>query len=311
MTDAIVLAVDGGATKTAVTLRNLRNEVLFKAESTGSNYQAIGEEPAFTLLHKLLTQVMHFLGNSQPIQVAVFALAGIDTKYDAHIVQRIVTRAIQSVQIPVEKVIIENDAQATMLGVTKGLKGALMIAGTGAIAYGSDGNGEIFRVGGGGHRAGDEGSGYWIGREILHAVFRMEDGRGEPTLLKSLVFDFLKIHEIEELTDWLYRANYTNAQIASLASLLKIAVAQDDPVAKGISLDAAAELTLLGATILRKISAVEDSTPIFFNGGALLHNPCILKQVSSQLLEQFPNIQITSCTDKPIEYIVHRAWQAL
>lgn len=48
--------------------------------------------------------------------------------------------------------------------------GILILAGTGSIALGRDERGRVARAGGLGPQNGDEGSGYWIGREYLRRV---------------------------------------------------------------------------------------------------------------------------------------------
>ena len=50
--------------------------------------------------------------------------------------------------LKVGKLIIENDAEATMIGATWGKPGALLISGTGSIAYAHDAKGRIVRSGG-------------------------------------------------------------------------------------------------------------------------------------------------------------------
>lgn len=315
----LILIIDGGATKTALSLRTTANQVLFETQTTSSNYQAIGGEKVFEVLHDLMLQVSHQLQTLQTletpnaaIEVAVFGLAGIDSQEGARTARRIVEHAITEAQLSIAKVIVENDAQSTMLGATNEDKGALLISGTGAIAYGTDGKGNIYRSGGWGHRVGDEGSGYWIGQEILRAVFRMEDGRGEHTLLKQLVYEELEIETIDEASLWIFRPTYTNAQIASMTSLLKKAIMLGDSIAIKIAQQAANELALLGTTIIKKIGATsEDHIPLFLNGGAILSNDLILQLVSTQIHAQFPNVQITPCTEKPIEYIARRALQQL
>src|SRR5205823_5392181 len=47
--------------------------------------------------------------------------------------------------------------------------GILIVAGTGSIAFGRDASGRRARAGGLGPGKGDEGSGFWIGREYLRA----------------------------------------------------------------------------------------------------------------------------------------------
>jgi N-acetylglucosamine kinase-like BadF-type ATPase len=49
-------------------------------------------------------------------------------------------------------------------------QGVLLIAGTGSIAYAKDSRGRVARAGGLGPEKGDEGSGYWIGREWAKAA---------------------------------------------------------------------------------------------------------------------------------------------
>lgn len=313
MTHSLILAIDGGATKTALTLRNTDNKILFETQTTSSNYQAIGGEKVFTVIHDLMLQVADYLNEQEPIiDVGIFGLAGIDSTDGMLTAKNIVEHAIAEASLTIHKVIVENDAESTMLGATNGRKGALLISGTGAIAYGTDGLGHIFRSGGWGHRVGDEGSGYWIGQEILRAVFRMEDGRGEPTILKDLVYAELDINTIDEASLWIFRPTYTNAQIASMTSLLKSAVTQGDAIAIKIAQEAANELALLGTTILKKIGTAYDETvPLFLNGGAILANDFISQLVITQVHAQFPHVQIQACTEKPIEYIVKRAMQEL
>jgi glucosamine kinase len=53
--------------------------------------------------------------------------------------------------------------------------GVLLIAGTGSIVIGRGREGSMFRVGGWGPYFGDDGSGFWIGREAVRAALRDVD----------------------------------------------------------------------------------------------------------------------------------------
>src|SRR5581483_6339154 len=65
--------------------------------------------------------------------------------------------------------------------------GVLMIAGTGAIAYGRNSAGDTARAGGWGYLVSDEGSGSWIGLEAVRAVLREKDRGHNSVLLGSLM----------------------------------------------------------------------------------------------------------------------------
>lgn len=304
-----LLIVDGGATKTACAIAHADSgEIQFIKTASGSNYQAIGVDNALEILQALLSQVRGFLQQQtiQKIAAATFAMAGIDSERDHKIVATIVNKAIATHQLEIDTLIIENDAEATLHGVTAGQAGGLLIAGTGAIAYASDGKQKIVRAGGWGHRAGDEGSGYWLGQEVVRAIFKMEDGRGEPTLLKSAVFNYLNIQHATELAAWLFRPSYTNAQLAKMGSFLAEATAKNDACAIQISTQAAHELVLLACAVLKQIGYSGNVFTLYCNGGAIKHNPFILHTFTKEMTSMYPKIRISLCQQAPIDYIIKR-----
>ena len=68
---------------------------------------------------------------------------------------------------------------------TSAPRGAVLIAGTGTIAaWIADGE-VTHRIDGHGWLVGDDGSGFWLGRQAVRAVLAELDGRGEPTLLRA------------------------------------------------------------------------------------------------------------------------------
>ena len=307
-----LLIIDGGATKTACAVVHAESgEIIYTKTAGGSNYQAIGVDSATEILQALLAYVLAFLQQQShsKIAVATFAMAGIDSSKDHAIVKAIVHAAITKSQLDIETLIIENDAEATLLGVTAGQTGALLIAGTGAIAYAFDGK-RIERAGGWGHRAGDEGSGYWLGQEVVRAIFRMEDGRGEPTILKNDVYSYLRIQDVTDLAAWIFRPSYTNAQLAKMGAFLADAVTKNDSCAIQISMRAAHELVLLACAVLKKINYQGDAINLHCNGGAIKHNPLMLKAFSQDMTSMYPQIQISLCQHQPIHYIIERTKRA-
>ena len=62
------------------------------------------------------------------------------------------------------------DTEAAHWGAFRGGQGILLICGTGSIAYGVDGCPHHARAGGWGPWIGDEGSGFWMGKELLRAA---------------------------------------------------------------------------------------------------------------------------------------------
>jgi N-acetylglucosamine kinase-like BadF-type ATPase len=85
------------------------------------------------------------------------------------------------------RVAVGDDTDAALAGAFAGGPGIVVIAGTGSGAAGRDAAGRTVRVGGHGYLLGDEGGGYWIGREAVRAVMRAADGTGPATALSAVV----------------------------------------------------------------------------------------------------------------------------
>jgi N-acetylglucosamine kinase-like BadF-type ATPase len=91
-----------------------------------------------------------------------------------------VSRALR-MALPRARVRVASDIRTAHLGAFRGEPGALLIAGTGAVALAVDPAGASYRAGGLGPVLGDEGSGGWIGREGCLVAARSIDGRGPHT----------------------------------------------------------------------------------------------------------------------------------
>ncbi|ATP38659.1 N-acetylglucosamine kinase [Solibacillus sp. R5-41] len=308
MSNQYILAVDGGATKTTMSIRTADGRELFSATSTGSNYQAVGVESVQHVLIGLMRSAAAHLPAIH-LDVAVFAMAGIDTNRDKIILEEIIEQSITRSSFTCGTIIIENDVEATLKGLCEE-NATLLISGTGAICYSVVGQ-ATFRAGGWGHRVGDEGSGYWIGKHIAKAIFRTVDGRNEPTALTKLILEAYKLEDSDALLNWIYSEEYTNTQLANLASFLQQAVDQHDNIAKKIAEQAVLELFLLSTTVLKKANYTHGYHLFFLNGGVLKNNKFILNLLKEKLTTEYPQLMIQMCEEKPIEAIVKRALSAL
>lgn len=299
----LLLAVDGGATKTTLVL--LQDGVeRFSVTSTGSNYQAIGQQRVRQLFTDLFQQVAQVV-TERTIAVAVFGIAGIDTEADALIVREMIEDSIASSSFTMKTCFIENDVEATLRGISTEAA-TLLISGTGAICYSFDGV-QTIRIGGWGHRIGDEGSGYWIGQQIGRAIVCEKDGRGLPTVLTKLVLDGNQLMTTDALVNWIYAEDYTNARLASLGSYLQQAVDLGDAIAQEIAQVAATALAHLVLTALQHAQYSNQPHTLYINGGVLKHNPAIFSVFIQQIQHIYPQVHYELCDLQPIDYLIQRA----
>lgn len=121
-------------------------------------------------------------GVSAP-QVVVWGMRGLLFLADRHAVLRQVRDALGAT-----RTVVASDAVTNLVGAVGGLRpGAVVAAGTGAVAFGSDFGDHWNRVDGWGHVLGDWGSAARLGLEGLAAGLRHRDGLpgGSATLLAS------------------------------------------------------------------------------------------------------------------------------
>jgi N-acetylglucosamine kinase-like BadF-type ATPase len=125
-----------------------------------------------------LAEVCGRLPDARSVTSVGAGIAGYDSAADEEKAE--VSRTLQ-LALPGARVRVASDARTAHLGAFRGGPGALLVAGTGAVALAVDPAGASHWAGGLGPVLGDEGSGGWIGREGCLAAARSIDGRGPPT----------------------------------------------------------------------------------------------------------------------------------
>ncbi|MDQ0755598.1 N-acetylglucosamine kinase [Arthrobacter sp. B3I4] len=171
-----VIGLDIGGTKT----RGVRFEGgrAVADESVGSaNVQNVSAGEAAGNLAELFARI----GGGSVSQVYAGA-GGIDTDDDAAALA-----ALIAPHVPGARITVVHDSRL-LLAAGGASTGVAVIAGTGSAAWGRNAQGEEARAGGWGYLLGDEGSGYWLGREaVRHSLRRMNQGLDPDELTRALL----------------------------------------------------------------------------------------------------------------------------
>ncbi len=157
--------------------------------SVGStNVQNVPPETAQENMAKLFAQ-LDAAGATE-----VFAGAGgVDTDDDAAALRRLI-----SPFVPGARVQAVHDTRL-LLAAAGTTTGVAVIAGTGSAAWGVNPAGGQARAGGWGYLLGDEGSGYWLGREaVRYSLRRMDSGDAIDELTAALL-DYCQLEAPREL----------------------------------------------------------------------------------------------------------------
>ncbi|RNB87320.1 N-acetylglucosamine kinase [Brevibacillus fluminis] len=308
-----LLAVDGGGTKCLAVFAEADRSLLGTGRAGSCNYQGIGEAAAKQEVIKAIRAAMQEVcqrkgivaGQAEwEVACAVFGLAGLDTGRDREIIQQMVAAALSELSIQVNDLIVENDGFAALLGATKGGAGILVIAGTGSIAYGINGAGTTARAGGWGHRVGDEGSGYWIGKQAVQEVLRAADGRSGVTQLTGLLLTHLGLDHVEALFNWAYSPDFSVEKTADLSPLVSLAAEAGDIAAVRILQKASEELALAAQSVITKLALGEVPFTMILQGGVLQKHDLLRGMVVEQIKSIAPKVQIDMENHEPIDGVI-------
>ncbi|MFE4537349.1 N-acetylglucosamine kinase [Streptomyces scopuliridis] len=193
----------------------------------------------------------------------------------------------------VRRLALAADAVTAYAGALGQRPGAVVAAGTGMIALGTDLTGWQ-RADGWGHLLGDCGGGAWIGRAGLEAAMRAHDGRrgGSPALLSRMEAVFGPAPELPGL---LYPRTDRPAVLASFAPEVA-RCADGDPVAEGIVSTAARHIAEAAAAVCPRSDACE----VALTGGLFGLGAPLLVPLRAELAGQLPHATTVSAAADPL-----------
>lgn len=269
----LFLGVDGGQSGTTAVIGDEDGRILGSGEAGPCNHAAAGEGRA-----KLERAVAGSVGaackqarmsiSGVRFEAACFGMSGgPDDK-----------REILAAILPVDHLVVTNDAVIALAGATQSGQGIITIAGTGSIAFGRNPAGRTARAGGWGYIFGDEGGGFDIARQAARAVLRLEEGWGPPTVLRDTLLAATASETANQMLHCFYTDEWPRSRVATLAPLVDAAAAEGDLVALGILRGAAQQLAMLAGAVRAELWSPGSPVEIAYIGGVFQ---------SSVLLENF------------------------
>jgi N-acetylglucosamine kinase-like BadF-type ATPase len=296
-----VIGIDAGGTKTVCLLADEHGTIASEARGAGANLHAAGELAVEKVLHEVMEEAI----GDRPIVPAAICLgiAGVDREDEAQIVRAIMRRIGYK-----SRVVVVNDALIALVAGARDEPGILINAGTGSIVYGRNAAGQAARAGGWGHMIGDEGSGYWIGREALAAVMRAADGRGPDTALATEILAHFNVADVSRLPRIVYDREMPRMSVAALGPIVQTVAADGDAVALRILERAADELVLGAQSVATRLEMRGDTFTFYLAGGVFRVVPWLADELPRRLVEVAPRSQVQILQEEPA---VGAVWLAL
>jgi glucosamine kinase len=275
----LVMAVDGGGTKTTLAFANSDGKVVFRAHGASSN-------PMDNVNWRSNLTNLFASAGSLPAAVthAVFGFPGFGeiTRFDE-------SMAAAATELFSGSFTLKNDVEMALDGAFCDRSGVLLLAGTGSMAMARDAEGKVHRVGGWGDIFGDEGSAYWIGREALSNASQAVDGRLDAPAFAQAILHGLGLDSLngyQALMGWCYESKHIRSAVAGVAPIVDSLACSGDPTALSILRRAADHLSAHLGTLLKQVDASYDRRWSF--AGGVFKSATIVSDLESRHGEPVP-----------------------
>jgi len=199
-----VLGIEGGGASTKVsevTAVGLNRKIY----PLGMNLAVAGSEA-----ERLIGMLQQEFGSVDAIVCACSGAGGGERKE--------VLTAMLRTRFPQANLTVMSDVEGTYTACLGRRPGVVVISGTGSIIYGKEAAGCSHRAGGWGYLFDDEGSAFWIGKELIKESLRWQDALRAYDPIFDILPAHFKVRQIEELVDLQSNSDF-RAKIASVAQI--------------------------------------------------------------------------------------------
>jgi glucosamine kinase len=299
---AYFLGMDAGATRTRCALAE-DDTILARASSGTIKIMHAPVEEAEKNLDALLQAVSAEAGVAlNLIACTCVGLAGISVPRVADWVRSALHDHVSG------DILLTSDGAIALDAAFSGGAGVMVAAGTGSNVVGRASNGKLVRVGGWGPAVADEGSGSWIGKRAVRAVFDVLD-RDEETLLLIKVQAAWELPSIGALVDVANRV--PGPEFSTLAPVVVECAQRGDPDAIRILQEAGHFLGTFAVLAARRVEKLEPEgaalPEVAFTGSILSQIAPVREAMIAYLRRELPGIRIRT---EAVDPVLGALWRA-
>lgn len=281
MSDALVLAVDGGNSKTDVVLVDSDGQVRSHVRGPGSSPHHLGVQGAVDLIDELVLKAAAQAGLPPGHPVSALGevyLAGVDFPSE----KESVAAAVRS-RAWAPEVVVDNDTFALLRAGTDSPDAVAVVCGAGINCVGVAADGRHARFASLGRISGDWGGGGELGEEAMWWAARAADGRGPETVLSTLVPEHFGLPDVPAVYEAIHFGRLEHRRLIELAPTVLSASREGDRVARGIVSRLAEEVVTMARAALARLG-LDAPTVLVLGGGVLTsRDPFLLAEIEERL----------------------------
>ena len=277
----LIVGVDAGGTSTVAALEQ-DGKIVRTHEGVPANASVIGAQAAGSAIVETISAALE---GAVPHAIFVGAAGGARKEVAQSIEDTLRTR------FPGARVGVRDDAYIALRASVPEGDGAVLISGTGSIAY-AQRAGVEFRSGGYGYLLGDDGSGFAIGTAALKLLLRSFDERAPRDEFLTRLERALDARTAVDVTARVYGDSHPVAFCASLAPLVLESANEGDRSANKIVQSAALELSEMAKSLVKRAGLSESGAPLVLAGSLLSNNSLLTFLLETRLKNDLPHMPI-------------------
>lgn len=296
MTGRVLIAVDGGNSKTDLALAGDDGKLLAFVRGPGCSPHQIGTVGCVDVIGELLERAREQAGlDGARSAAAVLLVAGADLDGEEAELRR-----VAGAREWADLLEVGNDTLAVLRAGSESGTGVAVVCGAGINALAVAADGRTARFPALGPVTGDWGGGVDLGLAALGQSVRAEDGRGDPTALTRAVASHFGMQSAEDVAFAVHRGEIEQARLGELAPLALLAAESGDGVARALRDRLAAEIvTFVRAAAARALGDVE-SYEVVLGGGLLSRDAGLARVVSERIRTELPASRPKVCEPPPV-----------
>jgi N-acetylglucosamine kinase-like BadF-type ATPase len=289
----LVVAVDGGRSKTDAVALTLEGELVAHRRGPGSSPHFEGLAGSVVVVDDLVRAVA---GDAAVAQADLY-VSGLDLPIE---VERYLT-AVAALTWTNSSTFVGNDLYALLRAGTDEPDAVAVVCGTGVNAIGVRADGADARFPALGPISGDWGGGSGLGEEALWHAARDLDGRGPRTALTAAIAERLGAPSVATLIEDLHFGRRNAAELALLAPVVFQSARAGDVVAKGLVDRQAEEIVAFARACITRLGLQGHPVPVVLGGGILRSgDERLLGGIATRLAADAPMARIEIFESAPI-----------
>lgn len=259
----LVMAFDGGGTKTRCIIGDESGNILADSTTGPSNHQTVGPDETKNVLFKLYNKTINDSSiKKENISCVFLGLAGADLPEDFVLLNSICSDLFSP--IPFEVV---NDSWIILRSSLKQKWGAISLCGTGGNAGAIHPNGKRYILRSLSYELGGFGGGGDIASSALHYAFRSSEGTCDYTKLETYLPRLFGLKDMDELLGNLYPDfKLANDDFRKIPPLVFDLANKGDKVCQKILIDMGHGLGQLVSGVIKKLEMEYMKVPVVLGG---------------------------------------------